>query len=277
MLRNFYFYYVMTAHRSFKFILAILLVAVCNAYGGPTLNEFLRTTNASPELKEQAYRMTRSLIAEDHPADQRTLGKLFRKIHSRFLKKYVALSDFDQLFTKGKYDCLTATALFSYVLEEMGYDFKLMETNYHIFIMVQTKEGMVLLETTDRLGGFITDPTTIRSRTGEYSKNWLVSKKEDRILYDYSFKLYQEITPDRLTGLLIYNQAVKAYNHGDLQSCARLLERAYDLYSSVRCEALGDILTQTLMERKVSEEVRATCMAHLKSILMRREGTLAAN
>ena len=277
MLRNFYFYYTMTVQQPLKVILVILVFAVCNAYGGPTLNEFLRTTKASSELKERAYKMTRSLISEHHQADQKTLRKLFRKIHSHFLKRYEALSDFDQLFTKGKYDCLTATALFSYALDEMGYDFKLVETNYHIFIMVKTKEGMVLLETTDRLGGFITDPTTIKERTGEYSKNWLASTKKNRIQYDYTFKLYQEVSPSRLAGLLMYNQAVKSYNLGDLQNCALLLGQAYELYASVRCEELGDILTQTLMQRNVTEEVRASCMAHLKSILMRREGTLASN
>jgi hypothetical protein len=99
-------------------------------------------------------------------------------------------------------------ALFSHVLERLNFRYEIIETNYHIFLIVQTSRGEVLLETTDRWGGFVTDKDAIAKRTGDYRSNQLVSNDSDK-KYQYSFKLYQAISPEKLTGLLYFNQLCK--------------------------------------------------------------------
>ncbi len=260
--------------------LLIILFCTIAAWAQPTLNELLSTANATADQKENAYARVQSFLGSihaDHSANHKTLQRLFRGVHTNFLKKYEAYSNFDELFTEGKFDCLTATALFSHLLTEMNYDFDVIETNYHIFILVKTSQGEVMLETTDRLAGFVTDPEIIANRTEEYSKNVLASRKGEKILYKYSFSLYQKVPTDKLSGLLIYNQAVKEYNREDWLACARSLEDAYAHYPTTRCEELGDILIRTLMEREVAEQVKRECLVHLKPVFMAKTGTLAAN
>ena len=82
----------------------------------PTLNELLSTANATSDQKENAYVRVHSFLSAFHAegfASQKALQRMFHRAHSKFLKKYEAYSNFDELFSTGKFDCLTATALFS--------------------------------------------------------------------------------------------------------------------------------------------------------------------
>ncbi len=265
--------------RSIGALLAFILLA-----GIPVraqrLNEYLNTSHAAAQVKEQAHHEVAQLAASfssDSEPDLPLLRKVFRKVHNTVLKQYEPYADFSSLFTDGKYDCLTATTLFSYLLSDLGFDFKLVETNYHIFILVQSRHGEVLLETTDRIGGIITDPGEIAQRIGKYRLNELrVGVSENN--YQYQCKLYREVGVDGLTGLLYFNQAVKSYNQGDWLACAKYLEQAHARYATDRSAELGDILVQTLLERKeIATELRNACLVHLKAIILNRSGAVAAN
>ncbi|MBL7848776.1 MAG: hypothetical protein JNL40_15015 [Cyclobacteriaceae bacterium] len=244
------------------------------------LDEWLNATGAKASEKDAAHREVSRLMTsfgDNQPTDQRHLWKVFRKIHSTVLKQYEAYVDFASLFTTGNYDCLTATMLFSHLLTELGYDFEVVETNYHIFILVKAADGRVLLETTDRVGGFITDEKIIAQRIESYRKNEMLSSTSHDA-YRYRCRLYQTVSPEKLLGLLYFNQAVKAYNRGDWLKCSESLEQAHTQYASDRCRELGDILIQTLLERKeVTPEVRTACLGHLKSVVIHRAGSVASN
>lgn len=210
--------------------------------------------------------------------DHRHLSKIFRRVHQAYLKRYEAYSDFNALFADGRYDCLTATMLFAEVLSGLGYDFKIIETNYHIFIQVQTEDGLALLESTDRARGFVTDPDAMAARTTGYRSIIPQAADPAQTSYRYQFELYQEVQLDQLTGLLRFNQAVKAYNSGELLTSARLLEDSFISYPSDRCMELGDILVRTLVARKeVTTELRRSCMEHLLPIILQRTAKVAVN
>jgi len=278
MLIKHYFYYGIVMKTTFAIILAVVLSGF--ATQAQSLDDWLNTGAASAQEKQEAVQKVNDLLASlrsDAPRDIRQLRKVFRKVEGTVLKQYEAYSDFSSLFTEGKYDCLTATALFSHLLLAMGYDFKVVETNYHIFILAKTSEGDVLLETTDRLSGFVTDADAIAKRVGTYRRNELSgSLKENN--YRYHCDLYQTVEPNKLTGLLLFNQAVKAYNRGSWLVCARSLEQAHTQYATVRSLELCEILVRTLIERKeISIELRSACLVHLKSIVVDQSAAVAAN
>ena len=240
----------------------------------------LLATGSQVPVNEKAQEKLQSFIQSlptSHLSGQRLLRKTFKRLHSTFLKKYEAYADFDKVFTTGHYDCLTGTTLFSQVLDQLNYSYDIIETNYHIFIIVNTERGDVLLETTDRFGGFVSDKKEIAKRTGDYHKNRLIADNSRANQYQYSFSLYQKITPERLKGLLYFNQAVKAYNHHDWLASSKFLEKANALYSSQRCEELGVILIQTILEKSLEEKVKAECLVHLRNFWIRKTEPVASN
>ena len=262
-----------------KKVILFLLVAGSLTAKSQSLDLWLAASGAATNdtvVKDELSTFIGSL-SKDKRSDISLLRKTFRRVHSRYLKSYEAYSDFDKIFQAGKYDCLTATALFSHVLNELGYSYEIIETNYHIFLMVNTSRGEVMIETTDRIGGFVTDRKTIAKRTGDYRKNVLTATASDRFTYQYSFNLYQSLSSEKISGLLYFNQAVKAYNKQEWLACAKQLEKANALYSSPRCAELGHILIRTVLESEMNEETKTACLRHLAKFWISNQETVASN
>ena len=260
-------------------VLLLLLISFA-AQSQTDLGSLLATNGTDVATKEKAKERLQSFIqplASSHLSGQHLLRKTFKKLHTTFLKKYEAYADFDKVFSTGHFDCLTATALFSQVLDQLNFSYNIIETNYHIFIIVDTENGAVLIETTDRFGGFVTAADEISKRSGDYRKNQFTEDHSKKNFYRYSFNLYQKITPEKLTGLLYFNQAVKAYNRHDWMVSSKSIEKANALYASPRCEALGTILIQTILETSMLEKEKMDCMVHLKNFWMKKSEPIASN
>jgi hypothetical protein len=210
----------------------------------------------------------------------RHLSRVFRKFHGTFLSRYEAYADFSSLFSRGRYDCLTATTLLSHILRKLGYQTEIVETTYHIFIKVRTAEGEILLESTDRLGGFIMGDEAIADRVAGYRSDGprLVDGGPGEAAYRYRCSVYRTVTPADLIGLLLYNQAVKAYNQKQWISSARQLEASFAQYPSDRCYELAAILLRTLHEHaELAPEEKRACLDYLVPVIVRRSATVAAN
>ena len=244
------------------------------------LGSLLVTGDASIVSKESAHLQLQHFMQRlpgSKVSEEKLLRKTFHRLHSTFLKKFEAYSPLSAAFASGRYDCLTGTALFSLVLDQLKYSYDIVETNYHIFIIVHTSRGEVLLETTDRLTGFVTNAEEIANRIAAYQKNQPSIDNSKKFTYTYSFNLYQKISPDKLTGLLYFNQAVKAYNNKDWVVSSKLLEKANMLYPSPRCEALGGILIQTVLESSLKEKAKTECLVHLRNFWMKKSENVASN
>ncbi len=256
-------------------LLAILLLTPWGGHGQP-LNTWLETAEHSHQDHIRRLGDFVESLREDTPTSTRQLSKVVRKVQASYLKTYEAQADFSSLLETGTYDCLTATALFSHVLSELKYDYRILETNYHIFLLVQSGEGEVLLETTDRVSGLLVDQGAIAKRIETY-RNLEASTSTDKESYQYRCAIFREVTPDQLTGLLLFNQAVKAYNEGDWLTSAKRLEASAATHATERTDELGTILIQTLVIRKdISQELRRACMEHLMSFAIRRASHTAS-
>lgn len=258
--------------------------AVCFFLGstlalGQSIDAFWMTSGVTLDSRQAMERVDRFVSEHRGPNDSRHLARVFRKFHHSFLKTYVAHADFASLFTQGKYDCLTATSLLSEILGQLGYRAEVIETTYHIFIKVRLAEGEVLLETTDRVGGFIAEQGLIAARMEKYRTDGATSSTAaSSVSYRYRCEVFRTVTASDLTGLLLYNQAVKAYNGQQWGAAAKFLEASFAQYPTPRCHELAAILLRTLRERTdLDLDTRRTMMEHLAPVIVRRSETVAAN
>lgn len=228
----------------------VLMVAVCFSLAlackaQSTVLENVWTTSPSGEGYQTVSSRVDKLVADlnkrHYRNDIRRLHDLFRKTHHRFLQSYVRYTGIEDI-ARGRYDCLTATSLFADILSKSGYKYDIIETNYHIFIVVNTADGDVILETTDRFGGFIADEKKKNSMIAEYKSNKLSWATASH--YRYGFNLYQAVSPDQLAGLLYFNQAVNAFNAGKWDECSERLSAARQRTNSPRIAALAALLNQ---------------------------------
>jgi hypothetical protein len=216
-------------------------------------------------------------VSEKRPAhaDPYFLSHVFAKTHNRFLKNYKTSATFNDLFKNGNYNCLTGTALYALILEHLGYDYRIIETNYHIFLLVETSKGEALIETTDPLTGFVTDAREISSRISRYMLNTVAEASNKKTYYQYHVSLYNAIGLENLTGLLHYNIAVNAYNSHDFTAAVSHLESTRSFYHSKRIEEFSAILLTTLGNAPMDEQVKEDLARRIQSVKSTKQPSVA--
>jgi hypothetical protein len=198
-------------------------------------------------------------------SDKKLVRSLFAKAHSKFLKTYKAYSQINDVFEKGNFDCLSGTYFLASSLNELGLKYKIFETNYHIFLLVETRSGEVLLESTDRVNGFISNRTLIKEKIASYQE----TKSSQNEMYLSKLRLFHEILPSQLPGLLYFNRAVETFNKNQLGECCFYLEQAWKIYDNPRIEAFAPILIRSIetseLDDASKEKFTLTLRMHLQS------------
>ncbi len=196
--------------------------------------------------------------------DVKFLETTFYKTHRQWLRHFNEHSGFTALVNTGDYNCLTATAFYALILDYFRFDYKIIETNYHIFLLINTSAGHVLLETTDPAEGFIEDASKIQARINEYSKNNIPKDNTDQY-FKFQTQLYNEVNAEQLVGLLHYNLAVQAYNAGKDNLAIEHLEKASNYYYSNRTKEFTRLLLIRLMRQAPDRDLN-TLARRVKSI-----------
>lgn len=194
-------------------------------------------------FETRVARHVQSLQAQRSKDDVQFLFQVYRKTGKAFLTQYKPLVEFSEL-SEGVYDCLTATALYTLILDQLQLPYQVYETNYHIFLTVQLGGREVLIETTDRLTGFVTDPTEIHRIKSKYVQQVPVARA-NKSVFEYSVQLDQPVSSVQLNGLLLFNQAVKAYNDRSWKASDDKLRQSERYYQSARTRELRQLIQLT--------------------------------
>jgi len=202
------------------------------------------------------------------------LKHLFLKTHQQFLKHYVKDVSFGTTLSKGTYNCLTGTAMYALLLDRFQIKHQVIETNYHIFLIVNTEDGRVLLETTDPQNGFVDGEKEIEKRIKTYRQNALEEEKSDKSFYRFSYELYREVNLDEMLGLLHYNLAITAYNDRQFEKSILQLDKALELYQSPRIEEFSRIILLSVIESRLDDVAKEECIRKVQ--IMRKNKLMVA-
>jgi hypothetical protein len=194
------------------------------------------------------------------------LSQLFSKTHRKFLKSYTDYVSFGETLRKGTYNCLTGTALYALLLDQLGVEYRIIETNYHIFLLAGSGDERALIEATDPLNGFITGSARIAERISEYRKNEVERSGPSKQYYRYSTELFNDVNLDELLGLLHYNLSVVAYNRRDLPEAIDQLSEAMPLYRSPRIDEFARLVHLMVIESKLEPSVKAHCLSEIEKL-----------
>jgi hypothetical protein len=247
-------------HHFFTFVLC--LVAVIAAHPGSGSEWPIITSETSSVIDARIGKMLcRVSRQKESYTDREFLHSIFKKTQKEFLHRYTQYADLDEL-AHGSFDCLTATTLFAVILTRSGYDFRIIETNYHIFLLVSTEEGQVLIETTDRFDGFVTAKEDIAKKMEEY-RTQVAQAPVSYTPYQYDFQVFGEIDSTQLAGLLYFNQAVKAYNEGRWIDCSKKIRMAANHHNSPRVGALAAVLICATSVAGIEEAERELIQSNL--------------
>jgi hypothetical protein len=204
---------------------------------------------------------------------------VFHKTHQKFLKHYEAYASFSDLLQKGKYNCLTGTALYSIVLDHFNINYSTIETNYHIFILAKADGVPVLLEATDPLSGFVENEKELATKLETYRDNSLVknSASKDQVHYEFRFNLWETVSLQELTGLLYFNQAIKSFNERRLEEATSFLSKAAQFRPSERMEEFSSIVMAMVNESELRTAVKKQLLVQLNEVKKRSTLEMSAS
>ena len=216
----------------------------------------LTTTSSDSTLYLENYQSTLSYLKKkqgDFNNDRKMLKHLFYKIHKIYLKKYEPSQPFSTTLQDGRYGCLTGTIVYALFLEDLGFDYKILLSNYHILITVNINDTTYLLESTDPVDGFVSNSKEVKQRLESMRLN---NRKEVREEEKHSFKtqIMTEVSLSNLIGVQLYNLSIVAYNQGKTAIAARLLSESKKYYTSELIKEYASLLISQLSNQLSYQE-----------------------
>ena len=166
------------------------------------------------------------------------IGSIYSFVQRKQLKKYEKYVSFNQTLEKGKYDCLTGTALYSLILNELGIKHQILEFEFHVLIYGKVGNQSFLLESTDPYEGFVTDAEMISVRL-----NQNINQRGEGNVSLQKITNPIGISLQELIGLHLFNMAIVQYSKGDIEKANDFAIQAEKYYPSVRIENLKQLLS----------------------------------
>lgn len=269
--------------RGWGIILSFFLASsLCYAGADPVKSDpllgFLYTDAATKANPQNFSSFLHQLDKRKHGFKQEKdlVRYIFYKTHQKFLKNFQIESSFGELLANGKYNCLTGTALYALLFEHFNISYSIIETNHHIFIVVNADGNEILIETTDPVEGFVDNPEKIQARLNTYRNNTLPAVAREGIRYEFSFNLWEAVTLEELTGLLYFNNAVKAFNQQNLTEAAAMLIKAGQYKPSPRIEEFSKLLIFSIRESEIEENEKRDVIQSLTLVQRQHATQLAA-
>lgn len=205
-------------------------------------------TDLADQLVDAKYQISEFLFkvnSKSKKSDRLFLKTVFGQTHKQFLKEYQQYAGFNEIFSNGNYDCVTATALYSLLLEELGFTHEVYETKYHVFLLIESSEGQFLIESTDPINGFEYQQDRIKERIALYQEDQ--DLKYGQLNTAEEIAPIKKVTPSELTGLLYFNQCVKFFNSQQFLSASAYLSKAKLYYNSARTSEMEAILSNYIV------------------------------
>ena len=236
---------------------------------------FLGTVAETKKRKEMSLPGFRDFIEKLRLKRSKTKGDktffnyVFYRTHRKYLKNYQIHSSVEDILRYGAYDCLSGTAFYAMILDQLGVDYEIKEFDFHVLVIAKHGGRQFLIESTDPGGGLTSNPKEIADRIRRYlavsdSASGRMSVGSNDKQYQYAGAINKSINLTELAGLLHFNNAVYYYNLKKPFETVTEIQKSLKLYDSERIRAfvklaarsfLGDPSLTWLQKQKLMEQL----------------------
>lgn len=160
---------------------------------------------------------------------EKSLRKIYDAVHDRYFTKYVENPVFSDIFSRGQYNCVTASALYAFLFEEMSIPYEIRETPTHVYVVAYPGTHKFIVESTLPTEGIL----NLKKKEVENLKETLVANKmitaqeaaKDNFAQEYIFS-DTTITLTNLFGVQLYNHSITLSEGGKYRQAAEVLSTA---------------------------------------------------
>lgn len=164
---------------------------------------------------------------------QKKIKSVYEEVHAKFLKKYEAQNSMNAIFLNGSYNCVSASALYSLVFNELEIPYSIKEKPTHVYVVAYPESERILVESTDPSGGFIAFGDKYKQAYIEQmAKAKIISVSETNTkstneLFDEYFFSDNDIDLRQLIGIQYINEALYLLAEAKNEEALLHLEKAY--------------------------------------------------
>ncbi|QHT70613.1 hypothetical protein GXP67_30150 [Rhodocytophaga rosea] len=161
---------------------------------------------------------------------------IYSQTHERLLSKYEMKNHFHEIFKNGNYNCVSATALYGLLFDDMQIPYTIKESPTHVYLITYPQTQKILIETTDpRQGYMVFDDKFKTSFVSNLRSGKLISEQEYKaestnVLFDKYYFSEENITIKELLGIQYMNDALYKLQENQLEEAFVQLEKAYLFY-----------------------------------------------
>lgn len=224
---------------------------IFNSFKKDTLNyDFFKSLFAidSTLTKEKVNQYRSSVLSllsnlppkeEKEKKEKKRVKLIYDKIHEKFFKKYVLDSYFTDIFNNGRYNCVTASALYAFAFDELKIPYYVKQTPSHVFLVAYPKSHKIYLETTvpGAHGFVVPEESEVKKIINELIAYKLVTQEE--VNSKGYIKFYEDyyygkdfISKNSLIGMQYYNKGIFDFQNSNYNQAINNLRKAKVFYSS---------------------------------------------
>lgn len=160
---------------------------------------------------------------------------IYDYVHKRFLKMYKLQNSFTDIFTKGEYNCVSASALYAIIFSKLDVPFSIIEAPQHVYLVAYPQSHKILIETTSPEKGYYQFNDNFMA---QYVKSLYNSKLIGEIeykshtpneLFDTYYFNSKGLNLKEITGLQYSNYAIYHSDNKKYREAVTEIKKAYYL------------------------------------------------
>lgn len=165
---------------------------------------------------------------------------LYKEVHKEFLKVYKLRNSFSDIFEKGEYNCVSASALYAIIFQEAGIPYQIIESPQHVYLIAFPASEKIVIETTSPDNGYFRFNNNYIEKYIKYMyESKLISKDEFETnsasaLFDKYYFSSSGVSLVQLAGLQYSNFALYAESEEKNSQSLEFIKKACYLYDCNR-------------------------------------------
>lgn len=180
--------------------------------------------------------------------------ELYRLVHESKFHKYDIEAQFTDVFKNGHYNCVTASALYAFVLSELSINYEIRETVDHVYIIINPESDNLYLESTDPSQGVYTFTEQFQKRYVDFlvseklvTEQEVSSRSVSEIFNEQFYEDAKVISLKQLAALQYYNKALELQTKEEVRESLMFSKKALSLYPCDRIEFLHAMGLENLL------------------------------
>ena len=187
--------------------------------------------------------------------EKKRIRKIYDAVHESLFTKYEEVAFFPEIFDKGIYNCVTATAVYAYLFDQLKIPYSIKDEPNHVYLIAYPNTYNIHLETTvpSEYGFSSISEKQIEKIVDDLLKMKLITQEEltrkghKKIYTDY-FYGKQFVEKSALIGMQYYNKALLLYEESKYEEASELAKTASIYYSKPAIDYLVNIATYMMLD-----------------------------